>query len=81
MKKISVEDLQKILKGLFEEEKRRRRKVKNLRLELTELGITGKLSDPDRFAEILEELSILDPVDEEFVENLLKDAEKELGQI
>ena len=78
MNKINSEELRKILDVLIEEEKLRRRKVKKLRLEMMQLGITGKLSDPDRFVEILEELSMLDPLDDEFVEYLMKEVEKEL---
>ena len=59
------DEIHELIKGVMEAENKRRLDVKRLKLELSDLGKTGRLSDPKRFAEILYELSIIAPMDYE----------------
>jgi len=61
-----------LMKEIFEAERQRRIIINNLREELLELGKTGTISDTKRFKEILEELDILYPAEDELIERMIK---------
>jgi len=55
-----------LMDSVFEIEKQRCIKMKKLITELNELGKASKLSNPKRFAKILNKLSVLNSIDERY---------------
>ena len=75
---LTLEECEEIINRILVKEAQRQRKIKKLKEELRKLSQTGKLSHSGRFVEIMEALSILDPIDEDLSENILEHVKKAL---
>jgi hypothetical protein len=63
MANLSKEEIHKILIGVFKFEMKRQEDMKKLKMELSKIKKNGIQNNPKRYAEILYEISIIDPVE------------------